>query len=468
MCQTASLSKETSGEEMKQICRGQCLRGQCPFETCVRTNARATAKSAFAGVDELHVYAGAEKTAGPVGVAIDAGSTMLEASVVDLQTGEVVAGARSLNPQVRIGSDIMTRIEYATNVPGGRKELTSLLRSGINALLRSVLRALHFAPSAVARIVISGNTTMLHLLAGLRVREMGTYPYRTQSLFGRCVSSGSLDLDTDCDVYLPPCMSAFIGADIVCGLLAVREKDDGNFVFVDLGTNGEMAAVRGADILCVSTAAGPVFEGGGITCGMPALAGAIDDVTWKDGAFCVHTIEGATPEGVCGTGLIAAIATCLEQGFIDYTGAISAQCDVCTVQEGVPAIIICDNVFLAQADVRNFQTAKAAVAAGLHILCERADIALDRLWLCGGLGRTLSLDAASRVGLLPEHAHVERAANTSLEGAVLLTLYPALEDEARDIARAGKVYDLAASPEFMEEYVDNMLFGAEPADGKEL
>lgn len=443
------------------VCHGQCARSECPFERCVHTGAPSKNRLLSRSRDVCVHKTSSTTSADAVVAAVDVGSTMLAARLLDLGTGVILASGACLNPQACCGADVMTRIAYARNVKGGLGELRSLLAAGVRGLLEAMTGSIGAGVDALQYAVIAGNTTMLHLLSGISPSSMGTYPYTPETLFGYAVPAASLDIGSSFEAYLPPCVSAFIGADIVCGLVALSDRLPGeDLAMMDLGTNAEMAIWRGGEIVCASAAAGPVFEGGGIRCGMPAVDGAICHVWVREGFLALRTICDEEPLGICGSGLVDAVASFLELGYVDETGAMED--NACAGEQVLdePAVPLCPGIVVTQGDVRRFQTAKAAVAAGFSVLEAEAGKCRE-LHVCGGLGTHLGERAARRVGLVPAHARIVASGNTSLEGASLLALHPSWQERAREIQAASRVVDLAAHSGFARQYVNDMLFASE-------
>lgn len=388
-----------------------------------------------------------------LGCAIDVGTTTITVLLFRLSDNELLADASQLNHQAAHGSDVISRIDAASRV--GVAVLRGLVVDQLTAMLREVLERAGEPGSAVTRMCITGNTTMLHLLAGLPVASLGVHPFTPQTLFGTSVPAVEFfPFLPGTEIYLPPAISTFVGPDIVCGLLATGLGTRGGpELLVDVGTNGEMALAAGGRLWCCSTAAGPAFEGAEISAGMPALPGAIDDVWAEDDGVHFSTIGRKRPKGICGTGLISAIDTHLRLGTIDPTGTM----------EGSSFDVGSSRIAITQDDVRRLQLAKAAIAAGIDTLLAEGALApedIDALHLAGGFGSYLQPRSAAGIGLIPWPL-VEKtnpAGNTALTGAVLLALSQDSRRTAQAWATRATELSLANHPVWMERFIENMAF----------
>jgi uncharacterized 2Fe-2S/4Fe-4S cluster protein (DUF4445 family) len=390
------------------------------------------------------------------GLAVDIGTTTITVLAFRLGDQTYLGDLSQLNHQVAHGADVLSRIEAANQ--RGVGPLHDLVVEQVGTMVAQVLTQAQLAPDQVTRVTVTGNTTMLHLLRGLAVRSLGVSPFTPLTRFGDTVPAADLfPTLVNAELYLPPAISAYVGPDIVCGLVATGLGAHGRVgLLVDVGTNGEMALAVGQQLWCCSTAAGPAFEGAEISCGMPALPGAIDEV-WADpaapGGLRCTTIGHQRAKGLCGTGLIGAVNAGLDLGLIDSTGAMT----------GGPLAIGDSTVQLTQADVRQLQLAKAAIAAGLDTLLHQAGLTaeqVDSLQLAGGFGSYLQPGPAAGIGLIPA-ALAGRASpggNTALTGAILLTVSSAARRTAEQRARVAQEVGLATHPVFLERYIDQMAF----------
>lgn len=386
------------------------------------------------------------------GVAVDIGTTTLAARLYNSE-GVLLAEASRLNPQSSYGADVISRIEAA--LQGEESALATVIRGAVDGLLTELASAASIASADIDGVVITGNTVMLHLLTETSVEPLSHAPFAANRLFGETLTAGGLSLTAPApatEIYLPPCAASFVGADIVTALLASRIcKNPATALLVDIGTNGEMALWHRGKLSFCSTAAGPAFEGAGISMGMGGKSGAIDRVELQEGALVAHVIGEATPAGICGSGVVDAIACLLDAELIDETGYL----------EDDPAVIFAP-VCITQEDVRAVQLAKSAIHAGIRTLLHTAGLipeAVGTLAIAGGFGSYLDIANACRIGLLPEEMRsaIRVIGNAALAGASMLLLCRDLRADCDKYAK-GEVIELSANPVFSSEYMERMLF----------
>jgi uncharacterized 2Fe-2S/4Fe-4S cluster protein (DUF4445 family) len=381
-----------------------------------------------------------------LGAVVDVGTTTVVAQAVELATGRIVAVASALNPQARYGADLMTRIHAETLDPGVQ---TRLIRATVGELVGRVAGA-----HQLTDVLLVGNTLMHHLFAGIGVEPLSAVPFRSPSLGAQRHDAGALgwDLDVSSGVTFLPCIGGFVGSDLLAGIVAVAlDEAEAPGALLDLGTNGEVAVGSRAGIRCASTAAGPAFEGGRIGGGMRAGTGAIDRVTVRDGAVACDVIGGGVARGLCGSGLVDAVGCARELGWIRPNGRFAPS---------VREIVLADAVRLVQADVRELQLAKGAVAAGLQLLLGDQTVVPGRLFLAGAFGNYVQEASARRIGLLPEWAvGTTPAGNTALRGARRLLLAGTQREAilARALSRCEHV-ELGADPRFVDLFAERMAF----------
>ena len=342
-----------------------------------------------------------------LGIAIDLGSTTIAAQLIDRASGATLGVRTGLNPQVVQGADIMSRVRFAL----GSRELTDVIRRFLGAMVGELA-----AGREIAEIVLVGNTVMHHLFSDLDVEPLSRVPFASPNLGEQRFRAADLGwaLSDATLIRFLPCLGGFVGSDILAGIGAVDLARDGALrALVDLGTNGEIALGNRDRVLVASTAAGTAFEAGCIHDGMRAANGAIAHVAaGPDGRLDCEVIGGGAPQGICGSGLIDAVATGLTFGRILPSGRIA---------DGSRTFPVAGEIALRQADVRELQLAKGAIAAGLRILLKHwgasmADI--QTLYLAGAFGSYLEVDSARRVGLLECPSQVVTiAGNTALRGA---------------------------------------------------
>lgn len=382
---------------------------------------------------------------GRYGAAIDIGTTTLVLKLYELSTGIALGHAAMENPQTSIAADVMGRIEAAMN---GRQEyLRQLIAEALEKLLKDACQKANISEEEVEVLVLSGNTTMLYLLMGRNPSSLSCAPFVADCLFDEEVEFLGRK------AYLPPCMNAFVGADITNAVLAVGmcEKEE-VALLCDIGTNGEIALWKEGTLYVTSTAAGPAFEGAGITHGCGSVSGAIDRVWLEVGEVRVHIIDDVAATGICGSGLIDGIATMLALGVLDETGAMDME-----------KYELRDGINIYGADVRATQLAKAAIAAGIETLLDVASVGMEEiqiLYLAGGFGSHLNIESAVKIGLIPEplKEKVQVVGNASLSGAVRLLLCKDEIAKVRRIAGCSIHVNLGGNPIFNEKYIDKMFF----------
>lgn len=390
---------------------------------------------------------------GHYGVCVDIGTTTVAARLYD-DEGQLLSEATSMNPQSGWGADVISRIEAA--LAGEAKRIAEVTQGEVNRLVNELAEVAKINADEIDGMVITGNTVMLHLLTETSVEPLSHAPFAAKRLFGEVLTAGDLSLTalaSQTPVYLPPCMEAFVGADITTALLASEIfKSDAPRLLVDIGTNGEMALWHKGALYCCSTAAGPAFEGAGISMGMGGKTGAIDSVQIVNGRMTPHVIGEGAARGICGSGVIDTVACLLDLDLLDETGYL----------EDDPGLIV-PPVSFTQADVRAVQLAKSAIHAGIRTLLHTADLPisqLSELVIAGGFGSYLRVSSAIRIGLIPEElrGRVRVIGNAALSGAAMLLLSRTLRDDARRLVSQARVVTLSTNPVFADEYMERMLF----------
>jgi len=392
------------------------------------------------------------------GLALDLGTTTLVVELVDLISGRLIDSAAGLNAQVKFGADVVSRITAAFGDPARAEELRRVLLDGLTGLIESLRTRAGVDPGDIYEAVVAGNTAMNHLFLGLPVDTLAVAPYFAgfSTLPPVSAAASGLAINPAGKVVVAPNLKSFVGGDISAGLAAVDAvRHPGNFLFVDLGTNGELVLKSGDRFTATSTAAGPAFEGMTIGCGMLALPGAVFKAAASSGeAVAVETIGGAPPRGVCGTGLIDLVALALRRGRLSPQGHILDASKTIPVAEGLA---------LTQRDIREIQLAAAAVKTGVQMLleAERLDVAsLDEVIVAGAFGTYLDLENAMALGLLPRvpMEKIRFVGNSSLAGARAMLL--SREERARCEALSGRVghENLAQGPAFQARFVAALEF----------
>lgn len=390
---------------------------------------------------------------GEYGFVLDIGTTTLAACLYDIR-GRLLAKGSRLNPQSGWGADVISRVEAALG--GAGESLAQAVCSAADAMLAELAGEAGISAERIDGMVVTGNTVMLHLLTGTSTEPLSHAPFAAERLFGETVSAGELgfrELQPDTGVYLAPCVSAFVGADLITALLAGGICESSHTrLLVDVGTNGEMALWHGGELYCCSTAAGPAFEGAGISMGMGGGQGAIDKVWVENGELKSHVIGGCPPKGICGSGIVDAAACLLEIGLIDETGYMEED-----------EAVISPPVSLTREDIRMVQLAKGAIHAGIRTLLSHAGLDtgdVSQLLIAGGFGSYLDADNAGKMGLLPAEmvSRIRVIGNGALSGAAMLLLNRDYRVSCAKYVEEARVLELSTDPVFAQEYMERMMF----------
>jgi uncharacterized 2Fe-2S/4Fe-4S cluster protein (DUF4445 family) len=392
--------------------------------------------------------------------AVDIGTTTVNCAMAEIATGRIAARIAAANRQRSYGPDVISRIENAVRDPENLAAMRDLIRSQVRGMLDDLRgRAGGAMPQ---RVHICGNTTMMHLWEGASLNGLARMPFQPAFLESRETVLKSEDSENYCCRLLPG-ISAFVGADITAGILArglhkVAGKPE---LLVDIGTNGEIVLAAGGGLMATATAAGPAFEGAAISCGIPAVDGAIDGVAWKKGRFAFTTLGNLPPAGFCGSGLLDLLASLRRAGILDENGALQLEAGT----DGVRAFQLpLDPLMrLTQSDVRQLQLAKGAIAAGIRTLCRHAGVALTevgRVHLAGSFGSSLSSESALAIGLIPPEltGRIEVAGNSALAGTLMTACDPAALEPCARIAAKTRVLDLSREAGFQDAFMDAMRF----------
>lgn len=410
-----------------------------------------------------------------LGLAFDVGTTTLVARLYDLRSGEVLANAGTANPQRAFGADVISRISAVGK--GHLDELHASVNEALAKLARQVFAQVGQDASLLARVTLAGNTVMEHLACGVDPSSIGVVPFTPPTLFGQMRKLAALE-GVGCSVeeaYVLPCVAGYVGGGITADLLALDVcSAEGPVLLVDLGTNGEIALGSKQGLSCCATAAGPVFEGANIKCGMPAYPGAISQVRFSGDDIEVETIDGRPVRGICGTGLIDTIALLLETGIVDEAGVMLSHDEAAQTVSGnlaqrlvevddTTAFEVAPGIAVTQRDIRNVQLAKAAICAGIATLMDHSGIdanEIAHLDIAGGFGQFLNLAHAARIGLFPaELLPVARSVgNTAIEGAGLALSNDEVRQALGAIARSADYVELSTDAGFNMRYVDHMEF----------
>ncbi len=388
------------------------------------------------------------------GIAIDIGTTSIAVYYVDLLLGHSQSFS-TLNKQAAFGADVISRIKACQE--GRLAELQAIIIKQINAILANIPNI------SSLPVVISANTTMLHILAGKDPSSIGNYPFTplftdTQIIEGRSIglTCGSLTL--------LPSAAAYFGADAVCGMASINvAEQEGANLFIDIGTNAEQAISNNGQITACAAAAGPAFEGANIEKGMGATIGAIDHIYYKEGKLSYSVIGGGKPVGICGSGLIDAVALLLEHNAIDYYGTFSKEKNILSSYIAEGKFFLAEQVCISQADIREFQLAKSAVYTGIMALLDIQKLTpadIKKVYIAGGLGYYLDKASAVRASILPKELEpkIISIGNASGAGAVKALLEAKFITKCERLAKQINVIELAETAGFMDKFIENMNF----------
>ncbi|MGO0123153.1 ASKHA domain-containing protein [Desulfothermobacter acidiphilus] len=418
------------------------------------------------------------------GLAVDIGTTTVAAELVDLASGRVVATAGTYNRQAAFGDDVISRIIHATEYPEGREELQQAALETINGLIEELCRAAGARFQDIRAVVGAGNTTMAHLLLNLDPTYIRLEPYVPAVNAPPPVKAVKLGLKTHPEawLYLVPGVASYVGGDVVAGVEVTGMAEGEELtLLLDIGTNGEMVLGNRDWLLACACSAGPAFEGSGVTCGMRATAGAIEEVEVLPGGREVYyrTVEGKKPLGICGSGLISLLSSLLRAGVIDRSGRFVEGLSTPRLrrgEEGWEFVLVWaresahgHDIYVTQGDLQNLLRAKAAVFAGLHTLLRAAGLEigmLQRVYIAGGFGRFIDVDDAVAIGMLP-YLPRERyfyVGNTSLKGARLCLLSRSSWQEVARLARRMTYVELSVGNVFMDEFMAALFLPHTNAD----
>ena len=420
------------------------------------------------------------------GLAIDIGSTTIAAHLCNLTSGEVVATGGIMNPQIRFGEDLMSRVSYVMMHPEGAEEMTQAVRAGINDLIAEVAGTAGIETGDIVELTVAGNPIMHHLFLGISPVELGSAPFALATDEAVNLWAPELDLDVNkgARVYVLPCIAGHVGADAAAMILAEEPhlRDEISLV-VDVGTNAEIVLGNKDRLLACSSPTGPAFEGAQISCGQRAAPGAIERVRidpqtlhvrfrvigselWSDDEGFKASTEGFGVTGICGSGIIEAVAEMYLAGVVTADGVIDG-----SLAERSNRLLPDDRTFsfllhdgkqrivVTQNDVRQIQLAKAALYAGVKLLLDRAGIdTVDRIRLAGAFGSHIDPKHAMVLGLVPDCDldKVASAGNAAGTGARIALLNVGARREIEDVVRRVEKIETAVEPKFQAYFVDAM------------
>lgn len=409
------------------------------------------------------------------GIVVDIGTTTLVTSLIDINSGKEIGHISSLNPQSVYAQDVLSRIKFASEEEGLQVMYSEIIKE-INNMIDEVAEKASVNKENIYEIIFSGNTTMLHLAVNVNPYSLGKYPYIPEVEGGIYIDAvkHNLNISGYGILYLPPIISAYVGADITSGILSSQlHKQQGKTLFVDIGTNGEMAISLDGKLSSTSTAAGPAFEGMNISCGMRAGKGAIEYFNIEeDGNITIKTIEDVESTGICGSGLLDIVGELVKYGVINSNGKfvnaekaeiLDSLKERLEKKEGKTVFRITKNVYLSQKDVRQVQLAKGAVRAGIEFLLKSKEIKaseVDKVLIAGSFGYHLRAKSLINIGLLPEdfEGKIEFVGNTSKTGGQAFLLNKLYRDEIKNLIKDIEVVELANCKDFDKVFVNCLGF----------
>jgi uncharacterized 2Fe-2S/4Fe-4S cluster protein (DUF4445 family) len=399
------------------------------------------------------------------GIVVDIGTTTIVVGLVNLITGELVERYSVLNSQKKYGSDVVTRIQYASQKKSNLSELTAAVQNDILDGIRQLCKGHGIEPNRVLDIVVSGNTTMLHLLMGIHCKTIGSSPFLAVTMNKH--SFGFFEVFNHnlihANVSVMPGIAAYVGSDLVMGILnCCMDLKEEIALLIDIGTNGEMVIGNRNKMMCLATAAGPAFEGANISCGTGCISGAINSVYMEGSTFKFTTIGNHAPVGICGSGVIDVVYSSLTCGIIDENGHIedSGSKEGLLIADGLGPQKITFN----QKDFREVQLAKSAIRSGIEILISRFGCSFEdikRVYIAGGFGNKMSIKSAIGIGLIPSELEnvVLPIGNSALGGAVDYILDQDNDERVKRIIQITEYIEISKDPNFNTIFIDNLTFG---------
>jgi uncharacterized 2Fe-2S/4Fe-4S cluster protein (DUF4445 family) len=411
-----------------------------------------------------------------LGLAVDLGTTNVAGFLIELETGKRLASLGIENPQVAWGADVVSRINYAIGGCERVKELQNAARTAINALCHDLCHAVHGQTTDVVDLAVCGNTAMQHLLLGLPVRQLGRAPFVAALRDAADVRVRDLGLDValGASIYVAANIGGFVGSDHVAALHATRGlwMSATTSLVMDIGTNTEISLIHRGEILSVSCPSGPALEGGHISCGMRAADGAIERVRANEERLAVTTIGDRPAVGICGSGILDAVAASHHLGILDRGGRIIGHHPSVGKVDGRRAILLAPGVHVTQSDIRAVQLAKAAIRTGVDLLLEQMDIeepAIERFILAGAFGSFIDVPSALEIGLFPD-IPIDRflqVGNAAGVGITRMLASGAERSAAQDLAARSTYVELSTRPAFQKCFMRNIGFEA-AGEGRRL
>ncbi|HUX74289.1 MAG TPA: ASKHA domain-containing protein [Steroidobacteraceae bacterium] len=454
------------------------------LQPALRAGAWAVTVAVHAGKQIIGVWPGLHDRA--FGLAVDVGSTTIAAHLCDLQSGDVVASAGLMNPQIRFGEDLMSRVSYSMMNPGGAALMTEAVRTALSGLAADVARSAGISPEDILEATLVGNPIMHHLLLGIDPLELGGAPFALATDYSVTLQAEAIDfkLNRNARVYVLPCIAGHVGADAAGMVLAERpDLADAMTLLVDVGTNAEIVLGNRKRLVACSSPTGPAFEGAQISCGQRAAPGAIERIRidrdtleprfkvigsdlWSDDDGFAAATAAIGITGVCGSGIIEAIAEMYLAGIINQDGVVDGRLGARSAR-----VVASGRTFayllhrgavelkITQTDVRAIQLAKAALYAGIALLMERLGIDhVDRIRLAGAFGSHIDVKYAAILGMIPDCdlRQVGSAGNAAGTGARVALLDASSRGVIEELVRRIEKMETAIEPRFQQHFVEAM------------
>lgn len=410
----------------------------------------------------------------PLGLAVDLGTTKLAGYLVDLSDGRTLAAGGVMNPQIRYGEDVISRITRVLSEPAEAAQVQAAAAEAINQLCADLCAEAGVDTEAVAEAVVVGNTAMHHLVLGLAVGQLALAPFVPTVREALDVKAGDLGLRLapGAYVHLLPNIAGFVGADHVAMLLGTEAwRSEGPVVALDIGTNTEVSLVRNGELTAVSCASGPAFEGGHIKHGMRAATGAIERLRITAGGVQYETVDQAPPIGICGSGILDCLSELYLAGVVDEGGRLQSHPRVRTERGQREFVVVAEEerdgqpaITITQRDVRELQLAKAAIRAGIQVLLEATgcdEEQLERVIIAGAFGTYIDVASAITIGMLPALPldRFWQAGNAAGMGARLALISLGKRAEARAFASRVEYIELAGAPSFQSTFMQAGYLG---------
>jgi len=410
------------------------------------------------------------------GLAVDLGTTKLASYLVDLETGKTLAQRGLMNPQIAHGEDVISRISFASHSGGAAQQLQRRVIETLNEMVRNLCIDLAISPVQIVEMVVAGNTAMHHFFAGLPVQQLGMAPYlpaTTEPLHLAARDLG-VEIAPGAAIYTPPNIAGYVGRDHVAMLIGIgagSRKSGPPFLAIDIGTNTEITLCVHGRLLTCSCASGPAFEGAHIGHGMRAAPGAIERVLFERGAIQIYTIERRLPIGICGSGVLDAIAALLDAGVLESRGNLRKGAERVRQNSGGGEYLLVSaensgsggEIVLTRQDISEIQFAKAAIRAGIEILLEVGGVdasALEEFIIAGAFGSYLDVQSALRIGLFPKIplAKFRQVGNAAGIGARQMLISGSQRRLGESLAKQIEYVELATHPHFQDKFAQSLFF----------